>query len=190
MEKSEALLILGISHEEEAESAYEEKVFEWKNFFVNRFPVPKLFHAKIIQLDKLETAYRSLEGQSYTTVNEPVKPYLFEKDFKLAFHEYSNKRSQLKMQLFAATNAEIIKRIVLELILLTKAYASVWTDSKLDTTGVIVSIEPDPMDVLKAIEEAKLLGVHNISEIDRLPEDHLVLKEAKRLSLWSKMTKE
>lgn len=190
MEKSEALLILGVEDGESIDTAYEDKVFEWKNFFVNRFPVTKLFNAKINQLEKLEVAFQVLGGHSTESKSPPVESYTFDKNFKLAFHEFSNKRSQLKMQLFAASNVEGVKRIVLELIALTSSYAYVWSDSTLDTTGVVVSREPDPMDVLKAIEEAAQLGVHNISEINQLPEGHLILNEAKRLSLWSKMAKE
>jgi len=190
MEKSEALLILGISDAEDVENAYEEKVFEWKNFFVNRFPVAKLFHAKLHQLDKLEAAYEILGGQKHQSKMAESEEHPFDRDFMAAFRAYSNQRSQLKMQLFAATNALQVKEVVLKLIALTRDYAQVWYDSALETKGAVVSKEPDPMDILKALEEAKQLGVHNISEISRLPEGHLVLNEAKRLSLWTKMAKQ
>jgi hypothetical protein len=46
------------------------------------------------------------------------------------------------------------------------------------------------MDLLAAIPDAENKGVHNISEIAALSEDHMVLNEAKRLSLLIKMNKE
>ena len=62
-------------------------------------------------------------------------------------------------------------------------------DPSMETSGVVVSKEPDPMDLREAINDAAQLGVNNLSQIDQLPEEHLVRNEVKRLSLWSKMEK-
>ncbi|MDB3906440.1 hypothetical protein N9355_03110 [Crocinitomicaceae bacterium] len=189
MEKSEALLFLGISDGEELNDAYDTKVFEWKNFFVNRFPIPSLFGKKIKQLEKLEKAYTVLGGES-KEVNDPKVELVFADNFKEAFQQFSERRAFLKAQLFQAESAVDIAKVVQVLIDLTLAYAQVWNNEKLSTAGVVVSKEPDPMDLLVAIPEAEKIGVHNISKIDALPENHLVVNEAKRLSLLIKMNKE
>ncbi|XOV67767.1 MAG: hypothetical protein ACFHU9_01085 [Fluviicola sp.] len=188
MTKSEAKLYLEVSDLEELDEVYEEKVFEWKNFFVNRFPVSSLFRSKVKQLEKLEAAYQSLGGGAQTPEEVLVDLY-FSDSFKEAFHQFSERRSRLKALLFQASSAKLIGYIVAALVDLTQAYAQVWNDSELETNGIAVSKEADPMDLLAAIDDAAHRGVHNISEIEKLPEDHLVVKEAKRLSLWIKMSK-
>ncbi|MCR9173663.1 MAG: hypothetical protein NXI10_14270 [bacterium] len=186
MTESEALLFLGIEDVEELEDTYEAKVFEWKNFFVNRFPVPKLFQSKIKQIQKLEAAYQCLGGESDNT--EPISIDLaFGTTFKEVFHQYSERRAALKARLFRANSASELVQIAQSLVDLTLAYARCWDVESLNKTGVVVSKEPDPMDLLEAINAAEARGVHNKSKIEDLPENHLLLNEVKRLSLLLRM---
>ncbi len=186
MEKNEALMFLGISDVLELEDAYEQKIFEWKNFFVNRFPIPTLFRSKIKQLEKLDEAYAALGGEVIESSMDVAIKLEFSSDFKEAFHQFQEQRAQLKSKLFSAFHASEVISVVQGLINLTQAYAEVWNDENLATTGIVMSKEPDPMDLLEAINDAGKSGVHNISKIDELPEGHLVLNEAKRLSLLIK----
>lgn len=188
MTTSEAKQFLSLSDGDSLEDVYEEKVFEWKNFFVNRFPVPSLFRSKIKQLEKLEDAYLVLGGATSGSGNASIE-LEFSSSFKEAFHQFSQRRSVLKSQLFQSESASTIGSVVQVLIDLTESYARVWNDTELDTAGVVISKEPDPMDLLEAIIDAEKRGVHNISKIDILPMDHMVLNEAKRLSLWTQMSK-
>ena len=187
MERNEALLYLPVGEGELLEDVYEQKIFEWKNFFVNRFPISKLFGKKLEQLKKLDEAYRVMGGVPVSSVEHLVVDIQFEVDFKQAFLKYAEHRNQMKARLFAAHSAMDILTVVNGLLTLTRSYAKVWTSSGLETKGIVISKEVDPMDLLSAIEDAASQGVQTITEIGKLPEGHLVLNEAKRLSLWTKM---
>lgn len=191
MTKSEARLYLPESESESLEEIYEQKLFEWKNFFVNRFPVSKLYQKKIEQLKLLQTAFNVLSEEKPA---ESVVGVDFSKSFdsnlKLAFHQYAQGRNAIKARLFAARSAEEIAFCAESLLEITRSYARVWKQSDIDTTGVVVSKEPDPMDLLNALNNAEEIGVEKIGQIDMLPVDHMVKNEAKRLSLWIKMDKD
>lgn len=187
MERSEALLYLPLTDDHSVDDLYEQKLFEWKNFFVHRFPISKLFLKKLEQLEKLEKAYEVLGG----SISEKSKTYSvnlqFEADLKQSFLQYAAERNNLKVQLYAANSAGDIIFIIQNLLKLTAAYAKVWNVPELDTNGVVVSKEVDPMDLLNAIKEAEEKGVTTIADIAKLNEGDMLLNEAKRLSLWTKM---
>ncbi|GAB5418167.1 MAG: hypothetical protein Crog4KO_32470 [Crocinitomicaceae bacterium] len=187
MKSSEAQLFLALKEGESLEEAYEQKLFEWKNFFVHRFPIPRLFNKKLTQLKRLEEAYIALGGLS----SKPSQDLDLSTDYDLAlkqsFQQFQADRNQLKLRLYAVNSASELIQVVEGLLQITKSYASCWTDASLDLSGVVVSKEVDPMDLLSAINNAEKEGVRTISEIRKLSEGNMVLNEAKRLSLWSKM---
>lgn len=186
VEKAEAKLYLQETDDLAIEDAYEIKLFEWKNFFVHRFPVTKLYASKIIQLERVVEAYTVLSG-----VSAKVSPRTIEVDFpknlKEAFSLYTIERNRLKTEMFACTSGEGLIQIVKGLLQLTQAYALVWANDFELTEEVRVSQEPDAMAFMEALNDGKSKGVNNIEDVLKLPQDHLVRSEAKRLSLWTKM---
>lgn len=187
MTRNEALLHLPVEEGELLSEAYEEKLFYWKKFFVNRFPVAKLFHKKIHQLHQLERAYEVLGGVNEGNSIEIQLNIKFSDELKPAFHQFTRERNALKTLLFQARTAVDIIEIVRALLRLTEAYAEVWRLHGVSTDGSIISKELDPMDLLAALEDAERNGVITSDDITKLPEDHAVRNEAKRLSLWMKM---
>lgn len=186
MNKSEALLYFPVSEEDSLEDLYEQKVFEWKNFFVHRFPVTKLFTAKCVQLSFQEEAYELLSGERHVP-ELPVFPDEFPSNLEAAFHQFQEERNRFKALLFQAESLSQILALVGMMPKMTRGYAQVWDFPHEKLDGVVVSKEPDPMDLLEALHEAKELGVEEVSQVGHLPETHLVLQESKRLSLWLKM---
>ena len=189
MTVNEAKIFLSLSDEDVLDDVYEQKLFEWRNFFVNRFPIPSLFRSKIEQLEKLEEAYLALGGTSNDLALEISFEKEFSNNFKETFHQFQEQRAHLKSLLFSVVSASEMIPVVQSLNELTLSYAAIWNNENLDTTGVVMSKESDPMDLLEAINDAEKAGVHNISQIDKLPQGHLVLNEAKRLSLLIEKSK-
>lgn len=189
MEKSEALLLLPIPDGGSIEEAYEQKLFEWKNFFVHRFPISKLFRKKIHQIQRLQEAYVELGGSKIKSIQGAPEIVPFDSSLKQSFQRYHSERNQLKMQLYASQSALELIVTVEGLLQITSEYAKRWSNNELDTSGIIVSKEVDPMDLLSAIHDAETQGVTTITDIGKLSDGHMVLNEAKRLSLWSKMEK-
>ena len=168
MKKSEASLYLSVEEGVSLREAYEEKLFEWKNFFVHRFPIPKLFNKKLEQLDRLEQAYAVLGGGNIEVPASPIKSVVYDSNLKQSFQHFFEDRNQLKKQLFAATTATEIIFIVQGLIEITRAYAKSWSAPSLDNADVLVSKEVDPVELLKAIDDAISQGVLIITDIAKL----------------------
>ncbi len=186
MDRAEAKRFLIVPEDTSLEDAYEQELFVWKNFFVHRFPVTKLFVNKLVQISRLTEAYEVL-SETTEAKSEPMAVTAFSNDLKEAFTLYTSERNLLKQRLFACNTGTELKEIVEALIRLTRGYALVWK-SDFDLEGeVFVSKEPDAMELLAALEDAKQQEVTQIETILKLPRHHMVQTEAKRLSLWLKM---
>lgn len=183
MTRSEALMYF--PEGDDLEDIYEEKLFEWKNFFVNRFPVRKLFASKLATLDLHKEAYAELGGEEESGLFD-LPPVSFTDDLLENFTRYSQHRNLLKARLFAAVSFDQIKQIAEALLSLTLEYAQAFAHDTEVEVEVRLSIEPDPMELLEALRRAKELGVSSKKTVEQLPENHLVRSEAKRLSLWLK----
>lgn len=186
MEKAEAAQYLQVTDDVSIDEAYEMKLFEWKNFFVHRFPITKLFAGKIVQLERVIEAYTVLSGVSNDVSSRSID-LVFPENLKEAFSLYTSERNRLKTELFACNSGEALIEIVMRLLQLTKSYARVWENDFELSEEVRVSQEPDAMAFMEALTDANALGVVNVGEVLKLPQDHLVRSEAKRLSLWTKM---
>jgi hypothetical protein len=187
MTRNEALLHLPVAEGSTLEEVFDEKLFYWKNFFVNRFPVTKLYERKVQQLRLLQVAYEVLEGASEGSGVEITPNTSFPSELAPAFHHFAEERNALKVGLFRARTATDVIEIANALVELTRAYARVWEVDDISTDGVVVSKEVDPMDLLAALKDAERKGVRRSADILNLPEGHAVRNEAKRLSLWLKM---
>lgn len=186
MKETEARLYFPESEEESIEELYEQKVFEWKNFFVNRFPVSKLFSAKLIQMATLQEAYEVLTNHE-SKVRAVDYNSAFPSTLKEAFLHFEKERSRFKQRLFQSDTLAQILVVAGPFVAVTSEYAKVWRTDTDDFHGVVVSKETDVMDLLKALDDAEHMGVTKASDIFKLPENHLVQSEMKRLSLWIKM---
>lgn len=186
MDKSEAWLYFPESNEETIDDQYDQHVFEWKQFFVNRFPVSKLFLSKLSKISRIEEAYSVL-----TEIHHKAELVVFNNDFpnslKDSFLHYEKERALYKKLLFQAQNLSDIVAIISAFLEFTKQYATIWKGNYENLEGVVVSKEPDPMELLSALEGAFSKGVVAALQISQLPSENLVVQESKRLSLWLKM---
>ena len=186
MEIAEARIYFPESSDESPEEKYEQKLFEWKQFYVNRFPVSKLYASKSAQLSKIEEAYELLTGDVHL-----VQAVEFDSDFprglKASFLHFEKERSRFRQMLFQSESLAQIMVLTGLFAAFTARYALVWNNDFDNLEGIVISKEVDPMDLLKALDEAENAGVSVAADISLLPEDHLVVRESKRLSLWLKM---
>lgn len=186
MDKSEARLYFPESAEGTIEDQYDQHVFEWKQFFVNRFPISKLFKSKLEKIRRIEEAYSVLTGGQNTT-DSTVFDTSFPRSLKDAYSHFEKERARYRQMLFQAQNLSEVITVVEAFSEYTRCYAQVWKNDFESLDGVIVSKEPDPMALLRALEEAYIKGVVEVSQLSKLSPDSLVVQESKRLSLWLKM---
>lgn len=179
MTKEEALIILGIDDPADVLEAFEDVLFQHKQFFLTRTPVVKLWKARYKKLNKINEAYEVFEDVKPKKVSLPIV-LSNSKEIKIIVNEYYSLRSTINQQISMASSVtELIQLGDLQLDLVTR-YAEFW---KLITVSnvlseVYISKEPDPMDVIRSID------VTYFDEVNNLPDDHLLKIEAKRLQMW------
>jgi hypothetical protein len=190
MNNKEALLFFPLKENDDIEELYEDLLFEYKQFFITKFPLKKVFEAKEKKMIQMQTAYSFLGGKHSEDLEERNdKSYHFPTEIKECFINYQQERNILKNNILRATSAfEICEQIKL-LINLQNSYSEKWTVvSNLPDIDIQISIEPDPMSLLKAINEFNLNGGTTFEELNskgNIAPD-LLLKEAKRLYLSTK----
>lgn len=188
MEIAEAKVYFPESDTESIEEQYETMLFQWKQYFVNRFPISKLYASKAIQLSYYEEAYSVLTGE----VHKPEMVH-FDQNFpgslKEAFLHFEKERSRFRQALYSCNSISQIMTLIGVFPAFAATYASYWEFNHQSLEGIMVSKEFDPMALLDALKDAETLGVITSKDISKLPDDHLVVRESKRLSLWLKMDK-
>lgn len=194
MTREEALIYLPLEDEDERDDLYEEKLFECKQFLINRFPIGKVIKSRMDKFLKVEEAYIALggsikqfsvennpENQRLSASKEPIFPSL-----SAAFDWYHAERNALKLKLNQAQSAGEMNAYLQELLMITKVYAAQWRlDLMPSDPNPIASQEPDPMELQAAF---KLVGAQEPTRetVEKLAEDHVLKLEAKRLSFWLK----
>ena len=120
MNREEALLMLGLQEfdVELIEDAWEEKLFNEKQFFLSRVPIPKVFNSHLEKLKKLEFAY------IFLTQNTEIKhfkiPQLNINSNRL--DGILNAQTKLKIHVANAQSLAELKSAITEIIKLEKAY--------------------------------------------------------------------
>jgi hypothetical protein len=185
MKIEEAKIYLPIEEGDELEDAFEEKLFEFKQFFTSRFPVPKLFNSKLNKLKKLTQAFEVLGGDKEEVVG--FTDYAFNpENLSDSFSQYSMLSNEFKARIYNAKGGGELKELVIRYIELTRDYASLWQCGFQDFEGVIVSKEVDPMALEKELRNEAHIKSGN--DIDfNASGMKLIAQESKRLSLWLKM---
>ena len=180
---------LALSPEEkelETDDLFEAILFRFKNYFLSKIPIKKLFESKIQQLKKLEKVEELLGlEQKRELVSSNLENYLSIKD---SYQSYMRQLNQLKTKMMASITTPEIAHYAMELVKLQKDYASLWHSDTINYAGVLVTQEQDPMRVLEAIKQFEIAGGHTFLQLkqgeNNPPED--LLKEQKRLSLLFK----
>jgi hypothetical protein len=195
MTRNEALIFFPLSKYEDLEDLYEERLFDYKSFFLNKPIIRNTFEAKKNKMLQMHMAYLILGEKEQEKENTSFSPFInfqFSEEILPAFQQFQLQHNLLKWKLQAATSAIEIKLIVDQIIQLHDRYCLLWPHiPPFPDDLVVVSKEPDPMTLLKSIREFNELGGIFFSDLihkrNILPE--LLLNETKRLSLYRKLEK-
>ena len=182
MNQNEASAILGPY--DDLQDAFEFLLFDYKKQLIALAPIEKLITPKLKKIKQLQEAYLTLGGEiveiSITMFN-PITPT---EDLLESYKIYQNVRNSLKRSISNSLVFEEIENFCQHLVFYEKMYASCWLIHDFDTTE-IVSKEPDPMDVLKAIREYHENGGFTFEDL-RMNKNNppaVLIKERNRLSL-------
>lgn len=167
---------------------YEDRLFEYKQFFLSKMPIRKVFESKLDKLVQMDKAYRILTGdENKAEISGDDDEVIFSDVILEAFNRWEQLKSKSKQQIMLAQNASILKRNVLSYLQFVDAYRMKWyTDHEIDIEIAQLSKDEDPMEVLEAIRSFGKEGGRNFDDILKMKSNSFLLKEMKRLSLLIK----
>jgi hypothetical protein len=198
MTLDEAKAILGIAQIEDAEDAFEERLFELKQYFLTKPLISKLFLSQLNKIERVFAAarYFGLSGGSNKLSDSPAESVfqgLILNDY-LLFEKF---RAAFKQEILGSLNDAHINHCVHRLLAVQQSYLLLWPENT--SEEVLISKEPDPMEVLLAIKELNEQEVFRFDQLhgstNALPDSFV--NEWKRLSLllqkegeWKKISSE
>jgi hypothetical protein len=187
MTENELKIFFPFNENDDLDDLFEERLFEFKQFFIQKTIIPKVFEAKINKLLKIEQAYNIIKNnhqQKFSITIKVENSFDIEQNILTVFNRYQIQKNDIKSKLQQSQSTVEIIQNVRALILLNKFYLDKWVDVPTDNE-IVISRETDPMELLKAIKEFNLKGGVNfvdISEKINICPDILIF-ESKRLSL-------
>jgi hypothetical protein len=183
MTQSEALKWLGSDDLEEAFDLFEERLFEAKQFFLNKPTVSKLFHAQLKKVNFLSRVANALGVQEKDSELR-VESIDFFENIADSFSLFERRRSEFRLSVSRAVSPKELEKAVLHFLEIQRVYMAKWPIFSGDN-NVVISKEPDPMELLNALKAANVRDIVEFSDLnskrDEIPE--ALLNEWKRLSL-------
>lgn len=188
MTLKEAQLFFPYQESDDLTDLMDERLFEYKQFFLSKTPIRKVFEAKLDKLRQLNEAYLTLtQAASNYKISVPQESVNFSDEVLTAFKQWETYKSQFKQQLMTAFEAHRIEEVVINFLVVVDAYRLKWeTNHEIEVEIETLSKDADPMYVLEAIKAFNLQGGIYFHDIVKLGNNSFLLKEMKRLSLLSK----
>jgi hypothetical protein len=187
MTKEDALLYFPLNEDIDINDLYDELLFQQKQFLFNRMPISKVFNSRIVRLKKIEEAYLFFGGTTNITTVKEIE--LIELDtIEEAYQFFQKTLTRIKLEMFNSNNITELLNAIDLLFKNQKAFAL-----KIELPALefdiqpIVSKEPDAMEIIQAIKNAKAQGISQFKELSQLPSENILIQEANRLSLWLKL---
>ena len=183
---SNPLIFLPVNEDNSLQDLYDEKLFEFKQFFSRQLPTTKLFSAKLKKLKQIAEAFVLLGGKEVLLEDAPAvyQPY-DNLDMKsvISMHQSVNNALKLKMNLSPSYAA--IEKAAFQMIDNYKRYAECWPLVLIPENHQIkLSEELDAMSLLDGLVLFHKEGMSSFEELNSLSVDNVLYKEAIRLSLW------
>jgi len=191
MTKEEAFLFFPHSEDEDIEDLYEQRVFEYKQFFLSSPPFHKVFLAKEKKMKQMHSSYLFFSGQLeiHQTKSIDLKHSISDSILE-TFNYYQQNLNLLKNKISQSNTVPELSALIDKLLQLRSSYYQNWTiEEDVIETEIIISKEIDPMQLLVAIQEFNKLGGFTFDDLNskRNISPILLINEAKRLSLCRKL---
>lgn len=185
MTETEARIFLGLENGEEPQDAFEEQLFQFKQFFTSRPIILATFKSKLEKLNKLNEAahfYRLISINSKTTETESFGSF---ENIAEAYQCYQILKSILFQRIQLSESPLELQQCIEDLLRLNSDYIQLWPNTNINESSVILSKEPDPMELLADIKRMNGIGIVTFNDLAKeLTEPTSLLnKESKRLFL-------
>lgn len=184
MTPDELKIYFPFSVDDDLTELYADRLFEYKQFFIQKPPIHKVFEAKLSKLIKMHTAFEIVSGQTFAEQLIQSNDVEISNELLHAFSTFEKQKGDYKLHVYSAGNALFLNQIVLNWLRTVDAYYQKWA-SFCDFEIVVeaISKEPDPMELLSAIRDFEKSGGKEFQDISKLKNNEVLMKEMKRVSL-------
>lgn len=174
---------------EEIEELYEQEIFELKQFFLSRAPIAKLFKGRLNKLKSLQEAFEAVDSSQTKQKFEFSFPEE-NSDLLESYKAFQAAKNKVRLQISNELNGANLFQQVQILVDLEKHNAHSWLLHKEieEDESVVISKEPNPIDILNGIYQYQQLGGKTFSNLKRNENNppNVLVQEMKRLSLLFK----
>jgi hypothetical protein len=196
MTEKEALVVIGaLDRDDDLRDLLEDALFEIKQFIISKPLISKLIDGQIKKLEKLSEVVRVLNIDSKNTANSKEEwLHQFSNESILSvLNSFELKKAKLKQYLsFTDSPSEMIY-VISQLIQLQADYSACWPLVEVaEDEGVVISKEPDAMQLLVEIKKMSTEGILAFQQLTQISLDQYpaMKQELKRLSLLRKKENE
>lgn len=167
---------------------YEEKIFEFKQYFLSKTPIFKLFESKLSKLEKIGNAYKLLTNSKVTFHETKLEFNGSQVEILANYLHFQEEKNRLKTKISNSENAFELVSWVKNLLELEKINAQHWFSEIEIDANILVSKEPNPMEILEGIKIYQQNGGFNFDQLKKLENNppEILIQEMKRLSLLFK----
>jgi hypothetical protein len=165
------------------DDVFEEQLFELKKQLLSIVPIHKIVLPRIKKIKLLNTAYITLTSHFFTEIYCDID-YSFNENILDTFLKYQDAKGKIRLQLLNSYKPENVIAYAQNLVSLELNFASYW-NCEANSNEMVVSKQPDPMDILVAIREYNTNNgiTFNDLKTDKNNPPELLIQERNRLSL-------
>ena len=196
MTEKEALVFLNASEsDDDLSDLLEDTLFEIKQFIFSKPLISKLIYGQIKKLERLSEVALVLKIEPKSTFflkdesfHQPINETILS-----VYNSFEFIKAQLKQQLSTEESPKEIILIVTQLVKLQQDYSAYWPFIEVaNDEGVIISKEPDAMELLAEIKKMSAEGIIAFQQLTQISLDNYpaIKQEMKRLSLLRKKENE
>lgn len=180
----EAKLFFKLEEDEDIQDAYDDQLFEFKQFFLSKPIVSKVFKSKLEKLTKFEEAFCLLTNSRFKPLTTEVTSIDFSDQVLEAFQRFEQLKSELKQQIsLATTSLELMQKVHL-LLEVSYSYYQKWKTSEILPVEIdVIAKDPDAMELLTEIRVFNSQGGVCFQDISSQKNQPVLMKEMKRVSL-------
>ncbi len=167
---------------------YEEKIFEFKQYFLSKTPIFKLFESKLSKLEKIGNAYNLLTNIKVEFTETKLEFNGSQAEILANYLHFQEEKNRMKTKISNSENAFELVSWVKNLLELEKMNAEHWFSEIEIDANILVSKEPNPMEILEGIKIYQQNGGFNFDQLKKLENNppEILIQEMKRLSLLFK----
>jgi len=185
MTEAEARIFLVFEKDDDPQEALEEQLFQFKQFFTSRPIIQSTFKSKLEKLKKLDEAACFFEIEQRDLSTYQTETFGHFENIVEAFQCYQILKSILFQRIQLVHSPLELQQCVEDLLRLNSDYIKLWPNTNFNESAVILSKEPDPMELLADIKRMKENGIVTFGDLAKeLTEPNSILrKESMRLFL-------